>query len=494
MAPKAKAKAKGAMRRPAGLRQGRRRPAIREEGDGGEAEVRAVEKLKDVDPRNLVQLGSIHLSDALYYGRQVQVAGKLQGVREEDGEWFTDMVVSGTKDDELLRELTGDPKRRLSVHLCGNGCTGVLTDPKLIHGRTYEKVDTAKVPWFTNLVQVAGGALSEDEMAKLREEQRVRERERSPRQREREADGGRKDLKEKKRKRRKEAEGEGRREDSPRGGGAELEIGQVELKVVYRGTGIDPNPKRRKKILKKARKLSGRKKKKKRTSSSATGGSSSSSSTSSSSAIGGSARIFEEESRLGQIWKKCPGALTAGALQEGRSNLMSQADTLWNIAEGELPPIFTQYVRQQIIGPRSVSPAIHQELLTVGQALDHLLLGKIAGCADILSQRLKSLESLVRGNHYSVGRQLELIKADTLGIAANSEALAAAKRAREEDKLRSLVASPMGSKGNEPYYAGKAGRKGKDGKSTGKGRSEEGGKGKGGEGRKDEPKGSATKR
>lgn len=173
---------------------------------------------------------------------------------------------------------------------------------------------------------------------------------------------------------------------------------------------------------------------------------------------------------------------------------MSQAGTLWNIAEGELPPIFTQYVRQQIIGPRSVSPAIHQELLTVGQALDHLLLGKIAGCADILSQRLKSLESLVRGNHYSVGRQLELIKADTLGIAANSEALAAAKRAREEDKLRSLVASPMGSKGNEPYYAGKAGRKGKDGKSTGKGRSEEGGKGKGGEGRKDEPKGSATKR
>ena len=57
-----------------------------------------------------------------------------------------------------------------------------------------------------------------------------------------------------------------------------------------------------------------------------------------------------------------------------------------------------------------------QEAVTIATCLDGLLSGKVAWTVDVLAQRLKSLESLSSGTHWSVARQLELIRSDPHGI------------------------------------------------------------------------------
>eukprot|EP00435_Cladocopium_sp_Y103_P019578 s2827_g4.t1 len=298
----------------------------------------------------------------------------------------------------------------------------------------------------------------------------------------------RKDKKDKqKRKRRDEARGEeGREGGPPKQDPSEVEAGQKSLDSVFGGTGLDPDPVKRQKILKKAKRLGkSKKKKKKRKSSDSEGDPSSTTSTSSSSSMGKTGRgLFEDENKLTVLWKKYPGALTSGAAQEARHRLMSQAGTLWNLSEGGIPPLFTQYSRQQVLANASASPALQQELLTIAQALDFALMGKMAAMADILCQRIKSLEAIIKGSHWSFAREMELVRNDQFTMAEDSEALQAARRAREGDRLRSLLTRAPGTKGGD----GKT-RKGA-GKNTSKGKSDEGGKGRGNEQRpKDDGRG-----
>ena len=91
--------------------------------------------------QSLKCMGAVYLSDARYYGRTVQLAGHLTNTRLEEGELYGDLKVSGTKDDELLRVLTGTPSRMVQVHLCGDDCGAVTTDPLLVHGRSFVAVD-----------------------------------------------------------------------------------------------------------------------------------------------------------------------------------------------------------------------------------------------------------------------------------------------------------------------------------------------------------------
>ena len=67
---------------------------------------------------------------------------------------YAELQVTGTKDDELLQVPTGAPGRRLNVHVCGEACDGVLTDPLLVHGKAVKGPRDARAP---------------DEMARLRE-------------------------------------------------------------------------------------------------------------------------------------------------------------------------------------------------------------------------------------------------------------------------------------------------------------------------------------
>ena len=70
-----------------------------------------------------------------------------------------------------------------------------------------------------------------------------------------------------------------------------------------------------------------------------------------------------------------------------------------------------------------------------------------------------------------------------------TERLGAARRAREEEKLRTLMVRPSSGKGGETSQGGKT-RKGKDGKGGYKGQSGDGGKSKGAQGGKEDSRGS----
>lgn len=469
MAPKVRA-----LRRPAMAGAVMRRPAHR----GGAAEEREeppvrTKKFADMDARELVKLQAICLPAATYYGRKLALAGKVQGVRSETGEWYLDLLATGTKDEELLRSLSGRREKLVTVHLCGDGCTQQLTDELLVHAPTFEESSLNEEAWMTNLQEVRSDEVRLDEMRDLRLEQERMEKEKDDRDR-------RAEKKEDKKKR-KETRDEGRTSKSPRKEDEELEVGQKGLEDVFKDTGMDPNPKRRAKVLKKARQVAKKgkkgKKKKEKASSSSSKVSSSTSSSSSEMEVGETG-IFEDDKRLTAVWRKCPGALSARSIQEIKRNLLTAAGTTWDMNKTALPPVYTQYCRQVVMPGMGAS--LQQEVVTVAQCLDHLAQGRVAACMDILNQRLKSLEALGKGGHWT-------LCPEEGGMTEEQEKISAARQAREEERLRNLMSKPPGGKGTEYPQGGKT-RKGKDSKGSGKGQPGESGKNRGGQGGKDESK------
>ena len=95
------------------------------------------------------------------------------------------------------------------------------------------------------------------------------------------------------------------------------------------------------------------------------------------------------------IWRRYPGSLAATSLWEARQSLMTASGVLWDVDRKSLPPITTQYTRQHLAA--GMSPPMLQEALTISACLDGLLQGKVAWTADVLAQRLKSLENFKRG-------------------------------------------------------------------------------------------------
>ena len=103
---------------------------------------------------------------------------------------------------------------------------------------------------------------------------------------------------------------------------------------------------------------------------------------------------------------------------------------------------------------------------------------KVASALDVLVQRAKSLEATLKGGHFTVSRQLELVGADPVAMTEAGENYEAARRAREDFRNKSLGSRPhgIGRKGdNEGKNRGKAvptsdaayrekGEKGKKGK------------------------------
>ena len=310
---------------------------------------------------------------------------------------------------------------------------------------------------------------------------------------EREVVSKKKEKKEAKKRPREEKE-EGRLTKSPKPEDEEEEPGVVPLEILFRDTGMDPNVKRRSKILKRAKKVAKKgkksKKKKEKGSSDSHEKSSSSSSVSSSMEVGDTG-IFEDEKRLKSVWRKCPGALSSRSIQEIKASLLTATGTAWDMNKTVLPPIFTQYARQVIMPGMGAS--LQQEVITVSHALDLFARGRVASGMDVLTQRLKSLEALGRGSHWSLCRQYELITTDTWGMTEEQERWSAARQAREEDRLRGLMSRAPGSKGGEASYQGKS-RKGKDQKGGGKGQQNDAGKNRGGQGGREEGKGSWQKK
>ena len=317
---------------------------------------------------------------------------------------------------------------------------------------------------------VVAEAPEEDELVALRrqaEEQKEKEREakaksKSPK---------RKSKKSKKKEKEKDKEKKKKPSDDSE---ASLEVGQKRLSALFSDTGLDPNYERRKRILKKAKRIGQAKKKKKKSSQEGSGGSSTGSSSTSSQLEDG-VGLFEAEKRMMTIWKRYPGVLACSAASEIRQHLVSASGAVWQLDKRKVGPVFTHYTRQCLTG--HMSPSMSQEAVTVSQCLDLLAQGQPAAAMDILAQRLKALESASKGSHWSVSRQLELVRADAMAIAEEEESRQAAKRAREEEKLRRMMQKTNErNQENQGGYKGKP--KGKDWKG-GKGKSDGGGRGSG---------------
>ena len=437
--------------------------------------------MKDLTLEELERLGLVVLKKAGYYHREVEACVNVTSLQRNGGQTFLEGEIQGTKDEELLRSMTGRPTRKIQVHVCGDGCGKELTGEDLLHGSGFKEVGAVQEDWMNNLMGVVGHHVppEEDENQRLREEaerhREGREKEKSPK---------RKEAEKKKRKKEKKEKSGKETEDADEN----LDVGQKKLKRLYGGTGLDPDLKSRSKILSKARRIGTKKKKKKKKGSSATGSQESSDSSEVSTSAEEGRSLFDTEGKLKRIWQRYPGALAATAISEAKSQLLTAAGTTWAMDKESIPPLLTQYARTVVIP--GLSPPLAQEVLSVAQAVDHLLAGKPAAACDLLCQRMKSLESLGRGCHWSVGRQLELIRMDQSGLTDEAEALQAARKAKEEEKLKSLTSRPYagrnseGSGGSGGQYGRGQGKKGKDSKGNQKGRNEDHGRGKGGDGRK----------
>ena len=475
MAPKAKA----VLRRPAGRHGALRRPAAVE---GGGIDERRPKRLGDLAVPELSRLGHVWIKKGHYYHREVNVVGKVVGLRIKDGQTFLDLETTGTEDEGLLRGLSGRDGRLLSIHVCASDCMNTLTDEFLLHGREFEEVDIKAVPWYSNLVQVRREeAEGLDELGGMRREVERRREELEGRGEDppRGIEEGQK-KKEKKSKEEKRAEDKRKRASSSEDEGQIA--GQKDLQALFSGTALDPSPRVRKKYLRRARKLGRGKKKRKKGSGSSSGASSSSRGSSSGDLRTGG--LFSSEKKMKAIWKQCPGALAASSLMDARELLMTSSGTLWDIDHKQLPPVATQFVRMHL-APH-MSPPMLQEALTLSTCIDGLLVGRAASTVDVLFQRLKALENVSRGSHWTVGRQLELVRSDLAGLTDETEGLDAARRAREEEKLRAALTRPSGGRAGD-QSGGMKGKKGKDSqyKGTGKGGAEDGKRGKGGDNKKE---------
>ena len=257
-------------------------------------------------------------------------------------------------------------------------------------------------PWHTRFEKSEVVAEEKDEMAKLREHYEARgglvaREKRSP-----SAEDEKDRKKKKKKKKEKEKEKKPEKARSEKGETDEemgQEKGQKSLRSLCSGTCLDPRVEERAKLLRRARRL-GKKEGKK------------------SARPVRRHRLRVRPLRMKSSWRRAkacslrkrghcgyPGSLGAQTIAGMKESLMTNSGTLHSLDRKSLPPLYTQYYRNELHS--MVSPSMGQELLTISQTADLLLRGHAARAVDLLSQRFKALEQQARGAHWSVARQLD---------------------------------------------------------------------------------------
>ena len=472
------------MRRPAASApraRPRHRPAAEREED------LPVERLYSWSDLTLERLGAldvIELDRASYYNASVHVAGRVRALHP--GEGRMDFTLTGTQSERVMEAFGGGEDRTVKVHLCKEDCAQLETGLKLFHARGFWDCAVAPKEWQMNLSEKAVAEF--DELSSLRRlaEERGKGRggEKPPKAKEAEpggVEGEKKEGKEKDKKRKKVKERKAEKEWEEKLEAQErdetLERGQKTARAIFSGTCLDPNVSRRRRLMRRARKLKTKSDKKRKRSSSTEDGESSSTDTSEEEVSDDDAPLFEETRRVKRLHAHYPGALTMQALDNMREHLMTARGDLYSSSREQLAPIFAIYAYQHL--KPHASPVLWQEMNTIAQVSDLLLRRKVASALDILVQRAKSLEATLKGGHYTVSRQLELVGADQVAIAEAGENYEAARHAREDFRNKSLGSKPhgMGRKGDnegknrgkavpssEPAYRDK-GEKGKKGKS-----------------------------
>lgn len=493
------ARVRQAAKAKAAARLGLRRPA-RAEGTPQELFERFEEvKACAVDPSELLTCGKVWCTEVVYWKEKTQCAGVFKSLRFEEGEGWMELQVAGTTSEHLLKHLSGVAGGRIRGHLCPEGCAQEISADDILHLVKVKKVKKVKAgeeeDWMKNLL--AAGGDQRDELEALRREARLGGGASSLREA---GDGAAQDKKAKKEKKKaKEKKAEEKRPRSPSQGGQKRKGGR-DLGVILGGSGLDPDPRKRKRYLKKAKKLMRRHKRKKKSSNSSSSSSERGSSRSSSSfsSMGGASEVFGQTRMAKRLAGRFPGVLTACSLAAIQEQLLTTQGQLWEIDKREIPPLFLQYFRSNLAS--RMTPAMRREALHLSVCLDLGLQGRIPEMLDVLEQRLKALESQTAGKHWTVTTQFELVPEEQGSVATSQETEAAMKEAREAGKLRTQASRAFGTstgqdrwedwRRDQPKGKGQKGQgKGKDWRREGKGDSKDPRREKEGDREKEKAKG-----
>lgn len=429
MPPKAKAvMRRRALRRPAaaipgaggapGRRGGLRRPAAQEElvspWDRGEVAV-----LRDIPAEKLMG-ANVVVTEADYFGARVQVAGKVMRVELGDADRHLHLAVGGTNPEEVLKQVTAAPGSLFKVHLCPPGCGLHASGDQYLHGlKGRKRRDAGEVDWIDTLIDVKKPEVEVDEMHQLRRRSEELARERGgvpggesnrPLEMPGKEPGKEEDSGKKKKKKKRD-----RRASDFMDGRQPAKAATKELSSLFGGTGLDPKEKVRKRVMARAQQFAA-KKRSRRSSSSSGSGTSSSSSPSIIEGVGTDG-VFSTDSKARGVAEKYPGALTLETITTMRRSLLTTSGE--EADERSTKPVALLYYRNQLA--RRASGAQARELLNLATALDHLLRGKPALAADVISQRMKSQQAALHGTHWAVAQRMELPLPEEATLVAQAE-------------------------------------------------------------------------
>ena len=491
---KAKARAKarvrgrgGALRRPAsrGDQGGEAAPAPAELWDRGQE--------LDAGEVPLKKLGAgvkVVAPKASYYLQECQVAFVVRGIEVKDDEAYLQAQVLGTTHEGLLKHHSGAPTTAYRLHLCGKGCNREEVSDSLIHCSRVRRMATIeKEPGWVNNLEKVVPAEGEDDLSELRK----REQMRAPGEDIPDLGGGekrkdKKKLKEKKKKKdRKEKEKKAERipssssseVDVKMDGSRPMQAATKSLSALFKGTGLDPKERVRRRVSQKARKVV---RKKGKTEDSSEGSGSSSSSEEPPPEMD-QETVFQQASKVRLVAAGCPGALACQALSQMRALLLSEIGSADK--PGTLRPCAVAYYRQQLA--KRASGAAQRELLSIAATVDLMMGGNAAGAMDLLLQRLKSCESTLAGTHWSVSQKLEILPQENTTLTPLPEMGEARRDVYQESKMRWLSSQPEGrGMASGPKGTGKNKAEGKDNQKGG-GKDRRWGKGP-------NPKGDAAKK
>ena len=380
-----------------------------------------------------------------------------------------------TTSEALLRFYSGRPDIVLHCHRCTEECTGEVVADDLVHVQKARlmKGQSEEEPWVRNLLKADPN--EEDELRDLRARDALRlsadvevAKGKKPDEPEKDAGSKKKDKKKskgkkkKKKKAKKSSSASAKSSKKARKSKAEVQqkkevsvssssssvgddgkrprsASQKSLLSLYRGTGLDPRERVRKRVARRARKRAKHAKADRSSSSSRSGSEGETSIEEDPEDV----ELFEADSRLKKLSDAFPGALCCLSVKMMRQNLLQ------SIGEDARPagvqPVCLSYYRQQL-QKRAMGPT-QRELVTLSAALDWLLKGHPARAADLMRQRLKSIESVLSGAHWSVAQRMEIAPQEGLFLAAAQELPAAQKDAYSESKVRHLAGLPDGRKG-----------------------------------------------
>ena len=395
--------------------------------------------------------------EAIYFQKKVALAGRVVKEEIEGGEREVTLELTGTQSEELLKFGTSAKPSYLRIHLCRAGCNQLRENPDLAHVRKLKKISSEEGrTWEINLIENAETGLLQQEEAEWRRREEGK-KEKAEKRSSSSSTSHKKKKRRKKKKEKKEKKKRGEEESPVRSRVGGRTVAKKTLEALYKGTGLDPSVKRRRKLNRKVRKAL------KKCKESASSSSPSSSGTSSE--MEGD-DLLEDRSKIHRISTLGPGLLAAQSINGMKQYLTQVTGTGWESESQSLPPLLCLYHRTYLAS--KLSGGVAREMATLAWVGDLLLQARPAEALDGVLQRMKSIEMTANGTAWSTSQKLELVPATEVAIGSRQEFQIAKREARLD----------METKGGGGQSSDKGKTKGKEkgvkGKDRGKGKSKEG--------------------